>query len=44
MNIKENIKDFDIEIQKLLNNIENIKADIDLYGMLVDETLLVTTV
>lgn len=35
-------QDIDIELQKLLSNIENIKADIDLYSMLVEEAVLET--
>ena len=34
--------DFDMEITKLLHNIENIKADIDLYSKIVDEKVLVS--
>lgn len=35
-------KDVDIDLQKLLSNIENIKADIDIYSILVEETVLET--
>lgn len=37
MNNILNTQDFDLEMQKLLNNIENIKADVDLYSMIVEE-------
>ena len=33
-------QDCEPELQKLLSNIENIKADIDIYSMLVEETVL----
>ena len=35
-------QDIDIELQKLLSNIENIKTDIDLYSMFVEEAVLET--
>lgn len=40
MNNILNIQDFDLELQKLLNNIENIKADVDLYSMIVEEQVV----
>ncbi len=35
--------DFDVELKKLLENIESIKADVDLYSVLVEEKLLVNS-
>ncbi len=32
-------ENFDIELKKMLNNIESIKADVDLYGVVVEEQL-----
>lgn len=37
----QNFMDFDMEIKNLLNNIEEMKSDIDLYSMIVDERVLV---
>lgn len=42
MNNTEKVIDFDIEIKKLLKNVEEMKADIDLYGMIVEEQILVS--
>ncbi len=36
----ENFEELDIEIKKLLDNIENVRSTVDLYGVLVDEQLL----
>jgi len=33
--------DLDLEIKNFLNNIEEMKKNVDLYGMLVEETMLV---
>ena len=41
MQNEQTFNDFDLEITKLLHNIENIKADIDLYSMIVEEKVLV---
>lgn len=37
----QNFTDFDMEIKNLLNNIEEMKSDIDLYSLIVDERVLV---
>lgn len=37
---KETIINFDIEIKKLLKNVDEIKNNIDIYGMLVEEKML----
>ena len=42
MNNITETQDFDVELQKLLSNIENIKADVDLYSMLVEEQVVET--
>lgn len=42
MKIILNTQDSDLELQKLLSNIENIKADVDLYSMLVEEQIVNT--
>lgn len=34
--------DLDLEIKNFLKNIEEMKKDVDLYGMLVEEKMLVT--
>ena len=39
-----NTHDFDDEIKKLLDNIENIKSNVDLYSTIVDEQLLLVAV
>lgn len=39
-----NTRDFDEEIKMLLNNIENIRANVDLYSTIVDEQLLLAPV
>ncbi len=36
----ENLDEMDLEIKKLLENIENVKSTVDIYGSLVDEQLL----
>lgn len=42
MNNNNNVMDFDMEIKNLLENIEKIKADVDLYGKIVEEQVLVS--
>lgn len=39
-NDMENFEEMDLEIKNLLDDIENIKSTVDLYGSLVDEKLL----
>ncbi len=39
-----NTTEFDFELKKLLENIESIKADVDLYSAIVDEQLTVSAV
>ncbi len=36
----ENFEEMDTEIKKLLDNIENVKSTVDLYGTIIDEQLL----
>lgn len=36
----ENFEEMDIEMKRLLDDIENVKSDIDLFGNLVNEQLL----
>ncbi len=36
--------DFDLELKRLLENIENIKVDVDLYGVLVEEKMLIESI
>ena len=36
-----NSQDFDIEIKKLLDNIENMNSNIDLYKVIIDEQLTI---
>lgn len=39
-----NSEDFDIELKKLLERIDEIRPDADLYSVLVDEQVLVAQV
>ena len=38
-NILLTTTEFDCELKNLLDNIESIRADVDLYGVIVDEQL-----
>ena len=45
MNIEmENMEKIDADIKKLLDNIENVKLTVDLFGSLVDKKLTVASV
>ncbi len=39
-----NLEDFDIEVKQLLDNIENMSPNIDLYSVIIDEKLLLASV
>ena len=39
-----NSQDFEIEIKKLLDNIDNISSSVDIYKIIVDEQLTLTAV
>lgn len=39
-----NSKDLNLELKNLINNVENIKLDIDLYSVIVDEQVLLANV
>ena len=41
MNNEQNKFDLDLEIKNLLKNVEEMRADIDLYSILVEEQVLV---
>lgn len=41
MNNEQNVINFDLEIKNLLKNVEEMKANIDLYGMIVEKKVLV---
>lgn len=41
MNNEQNF-DLELEIKKLLKNVEEMRADVDLYSILVDEQVLVS--
>lgn len=42
MNNEQNF-DLELEIKNLLNNVEEMRADVNLYSILVDEQVLVGT-
>lgn len=39
-----NSKDLNLELRNLINNVENIKLDIDMYSVIVDEQVLLARV
>ncbi len=39
-----NSKDLNLELKNLINNVENIKLDIDMYSVIVDEQVLLANV
>lgn len=36
-------KDLNLELKNLIDNVENIKLDIDMYSLFVDEKVLLTS-
>ena len=45
MNIEmDNMEKLDADIKKLLDNIENVKSTVDLFGSLVDKKLTLTSI
>ncbi len=39
-----NSKDLNLELKNLINNVENIRLDIDMYSVIVDEQVLLANV